>query len=103
MTELLDGLNPPDKSNTVFMQLDTPTPEEGAAKEEERTAMIAEFEKQVVPLLSKYYPTGKHDRQQAPVCLKGLSFSGWNPPPGNRRLQGNGFIIKMMIITIISA
>ena len=28
-------------------------------------------------------------------CVKNLCFSGWNPPPGNRRLQGDLFYLEI--------
>ena len=34
--------------------------------------------------LCEYYP-----QEEIPIkCLRTLAYSGWNPPPGNRRLQG---------------
>ena len=32
------------------------------------------------------HPTSKE--QKSPQCLKVLTYSGWNPPPGNRRMHG---------------
>lgn len=43
------------------------------------------------PALSTFYPevpSGKKNKNAVPVCLRSLAFSGWNPPPSQRRLRG---------------
>lgn len=42
------------------------------------------------PQLPSLYPTPSTSAASSKdsVCLRALSYSGWNPPPGNRRLQG---------------
>ena len=35
--------------------------------------------------------------QKQPACLKQLTFSGWNPPPGKRKM--NGDLMYLHIIT----
>jgi hypothetical protein len=35
--------------------------------------------------LSNYYPAGL---PAPPTCVRSIVYSGWNPVPGNRRLQG---------------
>ena len=85
----------PEKSATVFTQLDSA---EEAASEEEKNAMIQEFDKQVTPTLGKYYPPTKNERLQPSACVKSIAFSGWNPPPGNSRLQGDLFYLEVQTV-----
>jgi hypothetical protein len=45
------------------------------------------------PNLSAFFPAQSpnkkaHKGTALPSCLKALSFSGWNPPPGYRKLRG---------------
>ncbi|XP_064613214.1 LOW QUALITY PROTEIN: clustered mitochondria protein homolog [Liolophura sinensis] len=36
--------------------------------------------------------------QKAPACLKVLTYSGWNPPPGTRRLHGD--LLYLYVVTL---
>ncbi|ESO91745.1 hypothetical protein LOTGIDRAFT_233341 [Lottia gigantea] len=36
--------------------------------------------------------------QKAPQCLKVLTYSGWNPPPGNRRMHGDLLYLYLMTL-----
>lgn len=36
--------------------------------------------------------------QKSPQCLKVITYSGWNPPPGNRRMHGD--LLYLYIVTI---
>lgn len=49
------------------------------------------------PPLAVLHPISAKDCR-GPVCLKGLSLSGWNPPPGNYRMQGD--LLYLYIITL---
>eukprot|EP01117_Protostelium_nocturnum_P013348 TRINITY_DN4974_c0_g1_i2.p1 TRINITY_DN4974_c0_g1~~TRINITY_DN4974_c0_g1_i2.p1 ORF type:complete len:1454 (+),score=476.66 TRINITY_DN4974_c0_g1_i2:138-4499(+) len=44
--------------------------------------------------LSTYFPKTR----SITTCLKNLFFSGWNPPPGNRRLQGDLFYLEIELL-----
>ena len=35
---------------------------------------------------------------QAPQCVKVLTYSGWNPPPGNRRMHGD--LLYIYVVTL---
>lgn len=89
---MLAFLNAPERSPSVFTQLDSA---DENVLEEEKQAIIAEFEKPVSISLGKYYPTAKQERPSSTVCVKSMAFSGWNPPPGNRRLQGDLFYLEI--------
>jgi len=48
------------------------------------------------PLLSHFHPSGAE-----PVkCVRGLSYSGFNPPPANRRLMGDFYYIDYTPIEV---
>jgi len=44
------------------------------------------------PLLAQFYPKNS---TTLPKCIARLALSGWNPPPPNRRLQGDLFYIDV--------
>lgn len=93
--ELLESATIPDKSPALFPLF--AIEEKDALTDEEKAATVAEFDN-AQPSLSKYYPPGRADRPTLPPCLKALHLSGWNPPPGNRRLQGELFYIEVETI-----
>jgi hypothetical protein len=35
---------------------------------------------------------------QAPQCVKVMTYSGWNPPPGNRRMHGD--LLYIHVVTL---
>ncbi|PRP74275.1 hypothetical protein PROFUN_12022 [Planoprotostelium fungivorum] len=41
--------------------------------------------------ISSFFPETK----KTTTCVKNMFFSGWNPPPGNRRLQGDLFYLEV--------
>jgi hypothetical protein len=44
-----------------------------------------------LPSLSEYYTDPAVPREpakEAGECVKSLTFSAWNPPPGNRKMRG---------------
>ena len=48
------------------------------------------------PPLSLLHPIAAKECK-GPVCLRAMALSGWNPPPGNRRLQGD--LIYLVVVT----
>ena len=50
-----------------------------------------------VPLLPLHLGARNKLQQQAPACLKQLTFSGWNPPPGKRKMKGD--LMYLHVIT----
>jgi len=53
-------------------------------------------EKQLIDMqgtLSKFFP---EEQKVHPRCTKEISFSGWNPPPGNRVLLGDLYYLEIL-------
>ncbi|GAB1604633.1 clustered mitochondria protein homolog [Argonauta hians] len=48
------------------------------------------------PPLLYLHPSIKE--QKGPQCLKVMTYSGWNPPPGNRRMHGD--LLYLYIVTL---
>ena len=67
----------PDKKSSKPESLDCTPPD---------YIMPGNMETPLVPL----HPTNKD--MQTPHCIKVLTYSGWNPPPGNRKMHGMRFI-----------
>ncbi|XP_074643957.1 clustered mitochondria protein homolog [Tubulanus polymorphus] len=38
------------------------------------------------------------DEQRAPQCLKVVTYSGWNPPPGTRKMHGDLLYLKIVTL-----
>ena len=41
--------------------------------------------------MASFYPSSR----RVVDCIKRICFSGWNPPPGNRKLQGDIFYLEI--------
>jgi protein TIF31 len=51
---------------------------------------------QIIKLLRNYIKLIIFEKQ--PACIKQLTFSGWNPPPGKRKMKGD--LMYLHVITM---